>query len=143
MVERDQPVAVSDIPEREDDPRDDRRPDELALEPRDRRRAGIAAGHDRPVFLLAAHAPGKNREQHHPPDDEIDRDRSWQRHQSVSLCYAPLQQTSAAMPARRLPDGIRLPASSRLFDLDQRAAKILRVQEQYRLALGADLPLPL
>src|SRR5262245_64990921 len=45
------------------------------------------------------------------------------------------------MPARRLPDGIRLPASSRLFDLDQRAAKILRVQEQHRLAVGADLRL--
>ena len=31
--------------------------------------------------------------------------------------------------------------ASRLFELDQRAAEILRVQEQHRLAVGADLRL--
>ena len=45
------------------------------------------------------------------------------------------------MPALRLPARIRSPAPSRLFNLDQRAAKIFRVQEQYRLAVGADLRL--
>ena len=45
------------------------------------------------------------------------------------------------MPALRLPARIRSPAPSRLFNLDQRAAKILRVQEQDRLAVGADLRL--
>src|SRR5262245_1208967 len=58
IVERDQPIRVDHVPDREHDRRDDGRPDELALEARDRRRAGIAAGRDRPLLLLAANTPG-------------------------------------------------------------------------------------
>src|SRR6266446_3745583 len=66
IVERDEPVRINHVPSREDDARHDRRPNELALEARDRGRAGIAAGCDRSLLLLAAHTPRKHREQHDP-----------------------------------------------------------------------------
>src|SRR5712675_1628968 len=43
---------------------------------------------------------------------------------TVSRCAAP---------------GTRRASNLRLLDLDQRAAKVLRVQEQHRLTVGADL----
>src|SRR5437016_5975532 len=72
IIEADQAIAVDHLERREDDGRDDRRPDHLGPQPRQRRRAGIAARHHLARLDLRADAPGQHREQHHPPDDEKD-----------------------------------------------------------------------
>src|SRR5260370_40244133 len=96
-------VRKNQVPGRKDAARHDRRPNELALEARDRGRAGIAAGCDRSLLLLAAHTPRKHREQHDPPDDEIDRDRGCPRHQACSSSIRVPQKSFGCRNSTGLP----------------------------------------
>lgn len=67
-------VDVNEIGGAEYHGRDERRPNELREQARNRRRPGIGPMRDVALLMLRSHAPGQHGEQHHPPNDEIDRE---------------------------------------------------------------------
>ena len=110
IVERDQPSRRTDAQHRKDDRRQ-----QAWSRPASARRCGTRGAPGSvpgaPSPRPARHAPRQHREQHDPPDQEVDRDRR------------------------------RAQRASGLLELDQRAAEVLGVQEQHRLVVGADLRL--
>src|ERR1700687_5623176 len=81
----DQAERPRSIAERHDHSRDQGGGDGLPQQQRLHRRAGVAAWRNIARFLLALYAPGKHREQHDPPQHEIDRSQKHPRfHQACS-----------------------------------------------------------
>src|SRR6516164_6168049 len=72
--------------------------EELHLEPRPRRGAGLAPRDDFLHFMLAANAEGQNGEQHGPPDDHVDRETKGPVHSRLYHTSAVWTRTTGFLP---------------------------------------------
>src|SRR5215471_2241530 len=88
-------LCINTITEGIDRGRDHSRPQELPPNPRFPGGPGIGARRDFVPFVLALDAPRQDRKQHHPPDQEEDRERGGDRH--AQAC-----SSSTRVPAKSL-----------------------------------------